>query len=155
MKYDSCIIRSLFDPCCFTEEFVNGCGGPYFNWSNWFDRTTENKLLYFNKNGEKGGEPIAADCEDLLTNLSDVKLIEKNVSVFPNPFTHELTIKSEEVDNLIKEIKLMDISGNTLRNTKVMDTQFSIKTHQLSVGIYVLEISLESGKVLRKKVVKN
>lgn len=154
MKYDSCILRSLFDPCCLTDEFVDGCGGPYFKWSNWFDRTTENKLLYFNKNGKKGGVPVAEDCEDLSTLVSENSNIDASISVFPNPFTSELKIQTKNIDTRILRVKLINIQGYTLQLTESSYDHIILNTSSLDSGLYLLEIHLVNGIVVRKKVVK-
>ena len=142
MNNDSCVGRSIFDPCCYSESYIAGCGGPYYYWSDWFGTTIERKLLYFNKNGEIWGEPLAQDCQDLLSNVDERPRLINSISVYPNPFTGQLNIKSEDNRSRIKEVELME-------------SNYTMRTKHLSNGIYILEIKMENGNVVRKKVIKN
>lgn len=155
MEYDSCIVRSFFDPCCYYDNYISGCGGPYFDWSDWSSRTIECELLYFNKNGDEGGEPVAEDCEDLLSSVEEFAGMLEKVSIFPNPFSNELTVSCEDNYCLISHIKLFDIRGNLLIKKELLDGKTTITTNRLSVGVYILEIRFEDGKIIREKVIKN
>ena len=112
-------------------------------------------MLYFNKNGEIWGEPLAQDCEDLLSNVDEKPRLINSITVYPNPFTGQLNIKSEDNRSRIKEIKLLDIQANVVRKIELMESKYTMSTKHLSNGIYILEIRMENGNVVRKKVIKN
>ena len=155
MDYDSCVVRSLFDPCCYTETYIDGCGGPYFTWSDWFGTTIECDLLYFNKKGDVWGEPIANDCEDLLSDVTENPRLNNSILVYPNPFSAKINIESEDNRFRIKEIKLLDIHANLIIKIELLESNYTISPKVLSNGVYILEIQMENGNVIRKKVIKN
>ena len=78
-----------------------------------------------------------------------------HLSVYPNPFTKELFVENQRNDRRIVQIKLFDIKGRLLKNTAVNETHYLLNTIGLNSGFYILEIQLEGGTVLRRKIVKD
>lgn len=154
MDYDSCVIRSIFDPCCYQEKYISGCGGPYYYWSDWFGSTIKNRLLYYNKNGETWGDPIAEDCEDLLSALHEYPIKEIDVQVYPVPFTDQLFIKNNSSYN-ISHINLYNINSKISYAVDLDAKSYHFKTSHLADGFYILEIRFENGYLIRRKVIKS
>jgi len=155
MDNDSCVVQSTFDPCCYSEMYIKACGGPYFSWADWTGNVDKNDLVYFNKNGVEWGEPVARDCEDLLSDINEKPVRQINIPVYPNPFANELFIENQSNDRRIVQIKLFGINGRLLKNIALHENHYRLNTVGLNRGFYILEIQLEGGTVLRKKLVKN
>jgi len=71
-----------------------------------------------------------------------------NISVYPNPIKSIINF-SEEVSN----IKITDISGRMLK--KYSDYTKSVNVENLIDGIYIIEATTNSGKLLTRKFVKS
>ncbi len=155
MDADSCVIHSVFDPCCYSELYIKSCGGPYFNWSDWTGNVDKAELVYFNKNGIEWGEPVAKDCDDLLSDINGQSVQNADISVYPNPFSDQLIIASNLNSSRIVQIKLLDINGRILKSAAWSDNRYTFNTGDLSGGIYILEIQFENGYQIRRKVVKS
>ncbi|MFK7949364.1 MAG: serine hydrolase [Saprospiraceae bacterium] len=74
---------------------------------------------------------------------------EKNVTIYPNPTAGILNIKTAE---LIENIEVYSTFGQLLLNRKVVDNQLDISN--LESGIYYLKITLENGKVITERLIK-
>jgi subtilisin family serine protease len=74
-------------------------------------------------------------------------------SVFPNPFSHELTIKMQ--DNIAGILRLTDLQGREFLVIETSDkNEYTINTEQLSAGIYFLNF-ISGGELFAWKVIKN
>jgi len=153
-KPDSCIEYSIFDPCCYTEYYIKSCGGPYFYWYDLGGQTDKNILVYFNKNNVEWGEPIARDCEDLLSAIEEKPTEKIEVLISPNPFSDYLMITIDSKVQQIIEVSLFDMEGILINSTELSDNEFKMKTGMLPEGIYVLEVQTEDGTIIRKKCIK-
>lgn len=68
-------------------------------------------------------------------------------SIYPNPFSRELNIKSEEKVSLIRIINNL---GQLVYQTK----NKTLNVIKLKAGLYFIEIVTDNGKTFRKKIVK-
>lgn len=74
-------------------------------------------------------------------------------SVFPNPFSNELSIKMQ--DKTAGILRLTDLQGRELQVLETSDkNDYTINTEQLSAGIYFLNFS-SGGELFAWKVIKN
>ncbi|TCO07920.1 T9SS type A sorting domain-containing protein [Natronoflexus pectinivorans] len=73
-----------------------------------------------------------------------------SVSIFPNPFSNQISISSAEG---IKEIRMTSINGQTLIQEH-MDGKNSIATSHLPAGFYIVTLVLEDGSVINKPMIK-
>jgi hypothetical protein len=154
-KLDTCIEYSIFDPCCYSEYYIKSCGGPYFYWNDWGGQTDKNSLVYFNKSGNEWGEPVARDCEDLLSAIEEKPTEKTALIISPNPFSDYLFVSLEGKDQKIVFANLFDIEGVFLNRIQVLDFSFQLDTSVIPDGIYILEVQLEDGTTVRKKVIKS
>ncbi len=88
-------------------------------------------------------------------NNSIVKIQEKiasvvpeNVTIYPNPFSNELTITTRED---IANIVIFSLDGKVMNSEKTLG---KINTSDLSKGIYVVKVTLSSGEIITKKILK-
>ena len=74
-----------------------------------------------------------------------IDLINKEIDIFPNPSTGEITIRS---DVEIEEINLYDVRGKLLSST--YETNFKINSN----GIFFIQIITGKGKIIKKIVIE-
>lgn len=90
----------------------------------------------------------AVDCDyRLTTNVNDPEA-EIRVAVFPNPVHGILTV---ETDKPLARLELIDLRGKTLKTSDLPFMDFG----QLSNGLYILRVHLQSGESLEKKIIKS
>ena len=80
-------------------------------------------------------------------------ILEKHkldVKVYPNPFTSELTIQSED---MIEYIRIFDNLGKLIYSQQINTNVYNLLTEELSKGIYILQIE-SKGKLKREKLIK-
>lgn len=82
----------------------------------------------------------SVNIEETLTNT-------KNVSVYPNPFTNQITISSETE---LQKIELFHANGQVINNASVSGKEFTLETSQLMNGIYFLQVTnLEGMEIIK------
>lgn len=77
--------------------------------------------------------------------------INQMVSVYPNPFSNQVIVSSE---NEIEYVILYDLNGRITHNQKVMSKKVTLETSELETGIYFAKIGLTNGQLVEKKIVK-
>lgn len=86
------------------------------------------------------------------TLVSD-ELIDGMVSVYPNPVTDELQIRSNEK---IGSVKLSGLSGNLILTIpNISEYTLLINTKNLTSGMYILKIETSGGTIIRKLIKSN
>ncbi|MFM1947462.1 MAG: hypothetical protein RL207_1745 [Bacteroidota bacterium] len=82
----------------------------------------------------------SVNIEETLTNT-------KNVSVYPNPFTNQITVSSETE---LQKIELFHANGQVINNASVSGKEFTLETSQLMNGIYFLQVTnLEGMEIIK------
>ncbi len=82
-------------------------------------------------------------------NLRANEFLEEAFSIFPNPVSDKLHIKSPEIP--IEKVRIFDLNGKLIKEEKLDHNQ--IKVSHLQKGIYILSIETPFG-MLRKKLIK-
>lgn len=80
-------------------------------------------------------------------NTSNLSTTELNV--YPNPFTEQLTIKSDEI---IEAFMLKDTQGKIILQDSPNQTELQIQTSELTNGIYFLEIKTDLSTQIIKVI---
>ena len=124
LLYDSLPISQAFGSVKNIITCGNGCYA--FN-------TTDNKVIII---------------KDSTLGLSESEE-KNNISIYPNPTTDYLYIKS---DLDIKDIQISDLNGRIINNLEFQDNKMNLAS--LQTGIYFAKISDINGKILTKKIVK-
>ncbi|HRE76805.1 MAG TPA: T9SS type A sorting domain-containing protein [Flavobacterium sp.] len=128
---------------------------------NYHSVSVATNVLLFNQNFVLENEeqiPSLLDdslviCEEVL-NTNDFE-IENSLVVYPNPVNFNLHIHTNTSSFLIESIKIYTIYGNNIY-TKDFSTQDNIviDTSSFSSGVYFVEATLNSGKKLVQKFIK-
>lgn len=91
-------------------------------------------------------------CEEVL-NTDDFE--HDSLQVFPNPVNSNLYIYSNPTSFLIQSIKVFDIYGKVIyTNNNIPNENITINTTSFSNGVYFVEATLNSGKKLVQKIIK-
>ena len=123
----------LFDSLPITQAFgtvksLITCGNGCYAFN-----TTDNKVIII---------------KDSTLGLSETE-DKSTLSIYPNPTTDYLNIKS---DLKIKEIQISDINGRIINNLDFQDHKINLTS--LQIGIYFAKITDENGKITTKKIIK-
>ena len=86
----------------------------------------------------------------LPSSLPDLE--KSGLTIYPNPFTSKILIKSEKP---IQNIRLVNFEGKEVLNSEAKETQTELSTENFPKGIYLLEIEMEAGEVFRQTLIKN
>ena len=99
------------------------------------------------------GIPDYALANSILTVIENENSPMDLVSVYPNPFTNEITIQVGEDNSSLKQIELMDITGKSLMLMNYSANEDNVVLNNisnLSAGFYLLKITLGQGSETRK-----
>ncbi len=77
--------------------------------------------------------------------------IENAIVIYPNPASNELTVKSDNIEQL--EFKLYDITSRKLLS-KTFNNSAKINLDQLTTGVYLYEVENKDGVLKKGKVFK-
>ena len=88
----------------------------------------------------------------LVRSLDSNDMVDQEVSVFPNPASHQLTVRYPEG---AEYLRLMDINGRNVRTVSANNLEgpsVRLQVDDLPTGIYVLDLITKEGKRTIKKV---
>lgn len=77
---------------------------------------------------------------------------EQNILIYPNPTAGLFTVSSK--DEIIERIDIKNLAGKIVSSAIVKSTQTQISSADFPIGIYFVEINLENGTSLTKKIIK-
>jgi len=129
----------------------------------------QNGIFYYTVSGSVVGVDINTNLGTVNSVTNDIYVLEHNnfacvvgvesyelendIKTYPNPFTNQFDVTIAN-GSTIKNIRIYDITGlkvvegNIVGNTVVINDK-------LQKGHYILEITTEKGKTIRKSIVKN
>ena len=111
--------------------------------------------LYYQRNAPGGGssEPVTIEFYGKKTDwigIDENKLVDE-ISLYPNPFNHELNIKSTQE---IKQVLVRNLEGKTQLSLSPKQKAFKLPLSQLNKGVYFIELHTGNGIVLKKVLKK-
>ncbi len=77
----------------------------------------------------------------------------KQVSIYPNPASNSVMVSMP--DSGEKQIRIVDLIGKTYRHYIVFGKEVSLKTDDLSNGLYFIQITSKNISIAKKLVVKH
>lgn len=84
--------------------------------------------------------------------ISDHKLDESNISIYPNPFTSQTILSfSNEQKNIT--IEITDVLGREIKTTNFTGKQFTLLREEMSTGVYLVKVTGENKSVVSKKII--
>ncbi len=108
-----------------------------------------------NANGEIRGQINRGQvCYDMVASIDDLN-DEFNMDVYPNPFTNELTIESNNLP-VTAMIQVIDLTGKVMLSEIMssIDNTIKLNTSTIQAGIYFLQIIDNSVLIDTKQVIK-
>ena len=124
LLYDSLPISQAFG----TVKNIITCGNGCYAFN-----TTDNKVIII---------------KDSTLGLSESEE-KNNISIYPNPTSDYLYIKS---DLDIKDIQISDLNGRVMNNLEFLDNKMNLAN--LQTGVYFARIIDINGKILTTKIIK-
>lgn len=85
--------------------------------------------------------------------VSEISATDKNISVFPNPFSDVITIKNKDTE--ITAATLTDVTGRIVKYIDISSgnkTDFSVNLSSLQKGIYILVFTTKEKSYTRRVV---
>ncbi len=133
------------DYCCGEEVELSAIANEGYVFVNW----TDNNLLDDNTNPFSF---IMYDTDlELTANFAENVSIEETeteeIIIFPNPSNEKITILSE---GLIEKIKLINISGQIIKETPVNATSVDFNVSKIQEGIYFIQLHTLNGIITKK-----
>lgn len=131
----------------------------YWLWYNSFPAIGEAAL--YNLGNNTASSRYSTDKTDCMRNpvFTGVEHVINNnnhaiaIAIAPNPVQNELKITLNIDEGF--EYSIYNLTGQMILNEKSLKPSASVTTYQLVPGIYILEVSNESGIVAREKFVKH
>jgi hypothetical protein len=98
---------------------------------------------------------ICSDTSECI-NITNVALYNSiqntGIELYPNPANDFVLVKSEK--QTMETIEVIDITGKTLKEFKIQDSEFKIQIEDLPRGIYTLKVLTQNGITI-KTFIKN
>jgi hypothetical protein len=138
------------------QESLNTSAGIASN-TNGFVSYTIGQVFY-NSQGDSNGslsEGIQYAIE--LQNLSNNNFqFELNVTIFPNPSTSIVNIKTKTVNDTKLHYELYDLLGRLIKSNSITSEKTIINVEDLDIATYQLNIMSSNQKLLKSfKIIKN
>ena len=119
---------------------------PIVNEINSSFNPTENGIFSLIISNEYCNTIDTTDCFEINTLILNRMDNNSTVSIYPNPTKNEIHIKGNKAS--IKSIIIKDITGKI--KLKQTNNTLTISLHELSNGIYFIEIETQNEKVIKK-----
>jgi hypothetical protein len=142
------------------ESCGTGINSDMFN--NFMDYGNDECLFFFTNgqksrmlaalNGPRASLKSSNGLSSCPVGIED-HILESSLLIYPNPTAEFINIQSDQADNIISEIRILDMVGRELlvqSNIKLGYAAIQLDVSELSKGAYVLEISSEHQRVSRK-----
>lgn len=81
-----------------------------------------------------------------IISVSNVPAFSKNISIYPNPFHDNSTIKISGFEYLNSDLKIFNVYGKLLKQYSILNSQTTINRDNLSNGIYFYQLTNKSGR---------
>ena len=74
-----------------------------------------------------------------------------DIIVYPNPTDGKVSVNAN--GEMISEIRVYGLDGRMVKRIRVADTEAELNFDTLAKGTYVLQIQLQQGDIVRRKLV--
>lgn len=132
-------------------EYIEGCGGPYYELASCGSVPLSYKLDYFKKGDEEWGTPYF--CDDLLSSAKQVEANKPEVVVYPNPMADMAYVIIKNYNHKNLTFKLSNNLSQVILNIPINSSNTLISRKQLQSGLYFYTISNSSGNLSTGKLI--
>jgi len=98
-----------------------------------------------------GGPLIPLPSASIPTGLNKIQNLGEFISVYPNPFSNQITIKNNKSLNL--DVTVLDVTGKTVLTQNSSAGLVELNTNDLSTGLYFVKV-ISEGSSTTYKIVK-
>jgi hypothetical protein len=85
---------------------------------------------------------------------ASIDLIQENITITPNPFSHTTTIKFNNPKGISYSLQLFDMRGILVKHISNIKNNFVvIEKESLSPGMYIFKLTSEKGNISSGKLV--
>lgn len=116
-----------------------------------FGSLDEGNQVFIENNDD--GCNTGAEVEDACQNMSNELFLASDVSIYPNPFTNQLSIQLPSNMGKVK-VSIVNVSGRVLMQKEVSTFGQFTNLDQLAKGLYFIQIRSENGQTLTQKLIK-
>ncbi len=132
----------------YYEAWLSEVNVPQEN--SWFDV----KLVSTDPSGNSQEQIISPAFKIEQKSLATANSAIPTLSVYPNPFTNEVNIKTPANSTGNYVVTITDITGKNISTQQIpADKTFTLNTISLVKGVYLLSVQ-NNGKTVVKKVIK-
>jgi hypothetical protein len=108
---------------------------------------------YFSTSGLNYVLNGAINCGNQTLDINEQSEVFNGVDVYPNPATNKITIESREGASKIKRMELKDINGRNIVSLNGTYWKQEMDISNVCNGTYLLNVSLNNGVCVRKKLI--
>lgn len=87
---------------------------------------------------------------DMVSSVEETRVKANLVTLFPNPASEILSIRTEKE---VRTIKLINLLGQPVKEISVNSREYELKTHGMGTGIFVLQILFSDNEVVSRKII--
>lgn len=128
------------------KALIQNCGVS--NRKNSFAMKNTNEIYKYSKIEYNLSENNESENEELESIIMDRNSF---LTIYPNPNNGLFNIQSS---NNIRSYSIRNIFGNEIVLKKTNNQQLNIDISRFSTGIYLLELQMENGEIINKKILK-
>ena len=155
MKSILVIILLFIQQCIYCQEILSTAGTNSVSGDLSMSWTLGEAFILTLGNGEIILTQGFQQYFPSVTNIVDNTDYECQVNVFPNPFSDYLRISLEKVEQHSYTYKLTDMHGTVIKQGKLGDNVYEIRTGNLPAAIYILNIVTDYSNIKRIKIIKS
>lgn len=115
------------------------------------------QVVYTTNTGTNGSiaQGVQQPYEIFITVGIDVKNINLELSVYPNPTTDYLTLIVEDVEFSTLNFQLYDMQGKPIESSRLLSNRTTIKLENLPISTYFLKVTDNQKLVKTFKIIKH
>ena len=119
----------------------------FYEWGYYFICFKQNNDLYV-MNEEICNEKRSA------TTIRENATSKNSMTIFPNPFNSQTTIKYSNNNTQIRKIHVFDLAGKKIRSiNEINESQYVFQKESLEAGIYFIEALTNDGRAYWDKMI--
>lgn len=149
---DTCWNQVHLDIFCMSWEYqhyVEGCGGPYYEYNTCSYSTDRRNLRYYKKGSETFGTPYS--CESVVNGLALETRTEVGVHVYPNPMLSEGVVEIADFTGVSATFILYDQVGRVVHQQELTAAKTAIPRGSLKSGLYLYRVISGNGEISQGK----
>ena len=96
---------------------------------------------------------ISSSSNCYYTGVNETEALLNQVSVYPNPASHNIQIDLSALSNNDAIIEIMEVSGKLLQKFNTLDKFVNVQL-TYAPGLYLVKISSMNGSIMKKLIIQ-